>query len=257
MAHYSNLSGPLGGASIGVPTRGPTSAKPLPSSRPSTGGFWDRVQAIGQQKWDQMIAGPQAGYIPANPDINADAVNAGASSAQAVIKNPPGSAGRPGVSSRPSGGGSSGGHTGGAPSASGIDYLYADLAKHYGFSKETAYQEALANTQYSRAVEDMQRAGLNPASIFGSGRGYTAGDDIWPSSPGGGGSGGGRGGRRSGGRGGSGNGKLFSSSAYSVLAFAGGAIGAAITKSPTGFWVGTMTAQAAMNAANLLFKGGR
>lgn len=234
---------------------GPTSAKPQPSS----GGFWDRVNAIGQQKWDAMVAGPgNPGWTSGNPDIDTNAVNAGAFSALNALKNPPGSGGRPGRPSSPSSpGGSPGGHDGGAPSAEGIDYLYADLAKHYGFSAETAYQEALANTQYSRAVEDMQRAGLNPAAIFGSGKGHTAGDDIWPSSPGGGGGGGGGGGRRSGGRGRSGNGKLFSSSAYSVLAFAGGAIGAAITKSPSGFWMGTMASQAAMNAANLLFKGGR
>lgn len=51
-----------------------------------------------------------------------------------------------------------------------IDYLNADLAKHYGMSKETAYQEALSNTAYRRAIVDMQNAGLNPASIFGAGR---------------------------------------------------------------------------------------
>lgn len=146
--------------------------------------------------------------------------------------------------------------SGGAPSASGIDYLYADLAKHYGFSKETAYQEALSNTQYSRAVEDMQRAGLNPAAIFGSGRGYTAGDDIWPTSPGGGGGGGG-GGRRSGGRRSGGNGRLFSSSAYAVISAVSGAVGAIVTKNPSGYWIGTSLAQGAMNAIDALSKWGR
>ena len=142
----------------------------------------------------------------------------------------------------------------GAPSAKGVDYLYADLAKHYGFSKETAYQEALANTQYSRAVADMQRAGLNPASIFGSGKGHTAGDDIWPTSSSGGG-GGGNPRRSSGGRKSSGN--LFSTSAYSVISALGGIVGAAATKNAGGFWIGTSLAQGAMSALNAFSKWGR
>lgn len=47
---------------------------------------------------------------------------------------------------------------------------HADLAKVYGMSNETAYQEALSNTSYQRAVKDMQAAGLNPAALFGAGR---------------------------------------------------------------------------------------
>ncbi len=144
----------------------------------------------------------------------------------------------------------------GAPSGKGIDYLYADLAKHYGFSKETAYQEALANTQYSRAVADMQRAGLNPAAIYGSGKGYTAGDDIWPTSSNGGGGGGGYS-RRSSGSGGKSSGKFFSTSAYSVLSAMSGIVGAIATKSPSGYWIGTSLAQGAMNAVDAISKWGR
>lgn len=43
-----------------------------------------------------------------------------------------------------------------------IEYLNADLAKAYGMDVSTAYQEALSNTSYQRAVKDLQAAGLNP-----------------------------------------------------------------------------------------------
>lgn len=62
----------------------------------------------------------------------------------------------------------------GSSSAKSWDYLNADLARQYGMSRETAYQEALSNTGYQRSVLDMQAAGLNPAAIFGAGSGYQA-----------------------------------------------------------------------------------
>lgn len=55
-----------------------------------------------------------------------------------------------------------------------LEYINAEYAKHYGMDKATAYQEALSNTSYQRSVADMQKAGLNPAVIFGAGRGSGA-----------------------------------------------------------------------------------
>lgn len=131
-----------------------------------------------------------------------------------------------------------------------FDYLDAPWSSAYGMSKETAYAEAMENTAYRRSVADMQKAGLNPAVIFGAGRGSTAGSPSYISSGSSGPSG--RVSRR--GSGGRSSGKLFSTSAYSVLSALGGIVGAAATKSAGGYWLGMSLSQGAMSALNLLSK---
>ena len=65
--------------------------------------------------------------------------------------------------------GSSGGYSGSPVSAQeAFHYYEAPIAKTYGLSPTTAYQEALANTSYRREMEDMRKAGLNPSVIYGS-----------------------------------------------------------------------------------------
>lgn len=130
-----------------------------------------------------------------------------------------------------------------------LSYLDAPWASAYGMSKETAYSEAMENTAYRRSVADMQKAGLNPAVIFGAGNGYTAGSPSYISSTRSGGSGSGR---RSGSSSSKSNqnGKLFSGSAYSIISALGGIVGAAATHSAGGYWIGTSLAQGAMSALN-------
>lgn len=120
------------------------------------------------------------------------------------------------------------------------DYINAELAKFYGMDRNTAYQEALANTSYQRAVKDMQAAGLNPAAIFGNGRGSTASGVGYVGSAG------------SASGSGSSSSKLFERDTYGMIAALSGLATAVITKRPENFWLGQQAAQGIMQTLNVM-----
>lgn len=135
-------------------------------------------------------------------------------------------------------------------SAKSLDYLNADLAKYYGMDASTAYQEALSNTAYQRAVKDMQSAGLNPAALFGAGRASSA-DGVSYVSQASGGSGGYSG--RRGGSGTSAKGRFVDSGLYSAIVNGAGLIGSIITKGkPSGFFAGQAAAKTVLGLLDSL-----
>ena len=115
-------------------------------------------------------------------------------------------------------GSSSGGHS----ARQTWEYYESPIAEKYGFGKETAYQEALANTAYRREMDDMRKAGLNPSVIYGAHNSSGADSSIIPRSSSGGGGGGSS--RRYGRS--SSNGRGLSKVAYYGIQLVGTALGA-------------------------------
>lgn len=237
-----NAHGGLGGSFANMPPTGTSAYKAYQAAQRVDPGSKANPWSFSPTS---SSGAPLYTSVLGNTTLAGSALDQSLSSALRVGKTPSGSG-----SGSPSGAGSP---SGGAPSQPQLaDYLDAPWASAYGMSKETAYSEAMENTAYRRSVMDMQKAGLNPAVIFGAGNGYTAGSPSYVRS-GSSGSGGSGYSRRSSGRGKS-SGKLFSSSAYSVMSALGGIVGAAATKSAGGYWIGTTLTQGAMNALNLLSK---
>ena len=143
--------------------------------------------------------------------------------------------------------------SGGSSARQALEYYEAPLATYYGFGKETAYQEALANTAYRREIDDMRKAGLNPSVIYGDHNTTGAGTNIYPEGSMSGGSGGSGGyGRRY--RGSKSGKYLFSGGAYYGIMTAAGVAAAAVTKNVGAGMAAAGLAGTAMKAMNGFLK---
>lgn len=245
--------------------RNPSSAKSAFSGKsgkiPNGSGFQSIIR-------NAMINGTKS-YRDIDNAFSAGGHNGNGSPQSALVK--PAKSGTVGIKKRSSsrgssrGSGGSGGSGGSsAPSVpivssanEAFNYYEAPIAEKYGFSKTTAYQEALANTAYRREMEDMRKAGLNPSVIYGAHNTSGADADIMPygdfpqpTSVSSGGSGGfGRRFRR----GNSGK-YVFSGGAYYGIMAAVGSITAMATKNVGAGMAAAGLAGTAMKALNGFFK---
>lgn len=222
--------------------------------------FWNRVDGIKAQQSSSQGVFPSAHEMIVNSGYDPSVVSFTQSpfynNGKGVVIDGSDLTGP--AAKAPSGsGGSPGGHSAVSVYSSPVtpaqlDYLNAEIASHYGMSKETAYQEALSNTAYQRSVKDMQAAGLNPAVIYGAGKGSPA-DGVYSvrSASSGGGSGGSS--RRSSGSS-KNNGKLFSTGEFYGISAAAGLVSAVVSGNPNSYWIGQTVAQGFMTAADSLFR---
>lgn len=127
--------------------------------------------------------------------------------------------------------------------SSAVDYFNAEIAKLYGMDRATAYQEALSNTAYQRAVRDMKNAGLNPAVLFGSGRGSSASGVSFIGKNSGSGSGPGE------------DENLFSDGVYHGIPVIAGIVASIVGKNPKYFLPAQQTATALMGLMDDFSKG--
>lgn len=242
-------SGGFSGTSGKIPSR------PIPPSGTSARKAYERTMSAGTGE-PQTIKERLTGTFnyPAKPTVS-----------KVVDTLSP----KPSTKRKRSSGGSYGGSSGGSsgsysePAVSAQEefhYYEAPIAKKYGFSPTTAYQEALANTAYRREMEDMRKAGLNPSVIYGSHNssgadsGIIPRDDFAPISYGGSGGSGGYGGsgRRS--RGGNSGKYVFSGGAYYGIMAGVGAVTAMATHNVGAGMAAAGLAGTAMKALNGFFK---